>query len=75
MSAWESRARYMGECVSARHVSEGGKRDAPLSGEWADDVSPRDVFAYALGRFPSDSDDDAAMLDALCDAFESGYQA
>ena len=67
----EGRAEYFGRFLAAQHDATGSRRDAPLSGEWADETTPRDVCTYALGRFPTD--DDADTLAELCDAFEEGY--
>ena len=43
-------------------------REAPLSGEWADDPTPRDV-AHSAGYF----DDDPEIIDEIATAWENGY--
>lgn len=44
-------------------------REAPLSGEWADDPTPRDVARNA-GYF---EDDDPEIIDEISTAWENGY--
>ena len=44
-------------------------REAPLSGEWADDPTPRDVARNA-GYF---EDDDPESIDEIATAWENGY--
>lgn len=44
-------------------------REAPLSGEWADDPTPRDVARNA-GYF---EDDDPEIIDEIATAWENGY--
>ncbi len=44
-------------------------REAPLSGEWADDPSPRDIARNA-GYF---EDDDPEIIDEIATAWENCY--
>ena len=46
-------------------------REAPLSGEWADDPTPRDVARNA-GYF---EDDDPEIIDEIATAYRSGVDA
>ena len=43
-------------------------REAPLSGEWADDPTPRDV-----ARDAGYGGEDAEEIDEIADAWENGY--
>lgn len=49
-------------------------RAAPLSGEWADDITPRDVFALVVGR-PADEDTESDDVDQFADSWEDGYNS
>lgn len=44
-------------------------REAPLSGEWADDPTPREIARNA-GYF---EDDDPEIIDEIATAWENGY--
>lgn len=59
-------ATRLGEEYANTH---GPRESGPLSGEWADDWTPRDL-AEQLGIDPYD---DADTLDMCCDAFEHAY--
>lgn len=47
-------------------------RTGPLSGEWADDPTPRSV-AYNVGFEVGDGDENSDAVDELADAWERGY--
>ena len=47
-------------------------RTGPLSGEWADDPTPRSV-AYNVGWTTVDTDEEQEAVDELADAWERGY--
>ena len=47
-------------------------RTGPLSGEWADDPTPRSV-AYSVGWTTVDTDEEQEAVDELADAWEPGY--
>lgn len=83
--ALEQQARQWGRDVAAADRSAGfdGPRESPLSGEWADDLTPADVYRRLLGgdgfaydfvdadtRLPLDTE---AILDSLLTAWEDGY--
>jgi hypothetical protein len=81
----EEQARQWGRDVAAAELAAGfdGPRESPLGGEWADDLSPVDVYRRLLGgdgfaydfvdadtRLPLDTE---ATLDSLLTAWEDGY--
>ena len=43
-----------------------------LSGEWADDLTPRRLWATIVEGDEAADDPDGDSLDALCDAYEAG---
>lgn len=65
-----ARAAHRGTLDANYALAYGGVMDAPLSGEWADQLTPH-TLALALGYDGDDGDD----IDALADAYESAYFA
>lgn len=48
-------------------------REAPLSGEWADELTPATLHAAVLGHFADDTDEGRDHVTQLADEFERGY--
>lgn len=60
------RAEAYGRYYQARHPN----RDAPLSGEFADDLTLRELFADIGTNI---DEVDPLLIDDICDAFEDAY--
>ena len=71
ITAIHDKAAELGAAYARAEQQNGATepREAPLSGEWADDPTPRDVARNA-GYF---EDDDPEIIDEIATAWENGY--
>lgn len=70
----ESRAESFGIHTADSEIIFGAAepREAPLSGEWADDLSPRDLFILVMQR-DAVTEEDYLLIEDLAVSFEAGY--
>lgn len=72
----ESRAESFGMHTAETEIMFGAGvgHDAPLSGEWADSLSERDLFILVM-HYDVIDEDDLVLMERLADSFEAGYHA
>lgn len=72
----ESRAESFGMHTAETEIMFGAGvgREAPLSGEWADSLSERDLFILVMHRDVA-GEDDLVLMTNLAENFEAGYHA
>lgn len=72
----EIRAEEMGGRVAEAEMQFGAAepRDAPLSGEWADELTPHDLFIRIMERRAMTAAD-LDLMESLAESFEAGYFA
>lgn len=72
----ECRAETFGGNTAAAEMAfgAGNPREAPLSGEWAGEVTPASLFVMVMERI-AEPGPDFDLMDSLAESFEAGYFA